>query len=222
MTGSSLALALFDRPFCPLAGKPPRSAAPRRRFPPLDSPLLGAPPILGIPKGGNQLRPRWLAVARRLMRPPAGGRRLTTDPRSPEGAGRSALARGFLCGSLPLTFWIAPGPSDRRGAPRLLDHRAGFRVTAAAVPLQPHRAARQAIQAAPFSAIASWAAVLAVQGSLSPDLPPWTAPVRRRPIPVYEKRGLLIGRSFDAPPAPISRARPTQTGRKLDLPRYTQ
>jgi hypothetical protein len=69
----------------------------------------------------------------------------------------------------------------------------------------------------PFSPVTAYAAVLAVKGSLAPDLPHLTAPGRRRQTIRYEKRWLPIGRSLRLP----TRCRWSQPYIS-EPPRYTQ
>ena len=57
-------------------------AAPRRRFPPLDSPILGTPPLRNPQRGKPALtRPHALAALARLSRPGAGGPAPNHGPR---------------------------------------------------------------------------------------------------------------------------------------------
>jgi len=175
----------------PLTAAPlARLALPRRNALPRDYP--GCSPrshfsiAPSVPSRGNRpaapLRPRCSHTLT-LMRPPTGGAAPHHGPRFARGAGRSALPRGCCGGSLALASLTAPGPSRGVAAAR---HRACWITaqasagSAGAVPLSLIARQGKRSKAAPFSPFTSWAAVLAVKGSLAPEVPPLTAPVRRR------------------------------------------
>jgi hypothetical protein len=123
-------------------------------------------------------------------------------------------------GAAPASHWFEERAIARQPARAVtLDLRAApVRAArcAAAASLRKSRG-KVSQPGSPLSPITSFAAVLAVKGSLTPEMPPLTAPGRRSPTIRYEKRWLLFGcclrhstRSrWSRPPIP-------------ELPRYTQ
>lgn len=109
--GSSLALAVWIAPSVPSRGNRP-AAPPPAAGSPLWTPPSLAPPSTGIPGGGNQLSSAGMRSQLLARGSPAsgGGPAPRHGPRLARGAGRSALPRGWLGGSLPLAVWIAPHP----------------------------------------------------------------------------------------------------------------
>jgi hypothetical protein len=172
-------------PFAPHPDRRRRSLRiPRPRRPPaarspLWTPLSLAPPISGIPRGGNQLplRPRCASPSARALDAASalGGRRLHHGPRfSLTGAGRSAAPAAVISVARSRSRSGSPPPPSR-GSPAPAAARAppcACWITAQAWPPATLRVpgvcgltARQGARL-PFPLLYPFATVLAVQGSL--------------------------------------------------------